>query len=65
MDLKLTRITLLPLFVGIAVACTPVPRRIPEGLQEVAAVTVLQTPQQQLMHAPSLFPESLHLHECE
>ena len=45
MDLKLTRITLLPLFVGIAVACTPVPRRIPEGLQEVAAVTVLQTPQ--------------------
>lgn len=45
MDLRVTRIPLLPLFVGIAVACTPVPRRIPEGLQEVAAVTVLQTPQ--------------------
>ena len=45
MDRKRTRIALLLLFVGIAVACTPVPRRIPEGLQEVAAVTVLQTPQ--------------------
>jgi mono/diheme cytochrome c family protein len=36
---------LLPL-AGIAVACTPTPNRtIPEGLQEVGAVTVLQTPQ--------------------
>jgi hypothetical protein len=29
----------------IAVACTPACRTIPEGLQEVGAVTVLQTPE--------------------
>ena len=35
---------LLP-FAGLAVACTPANRTIPEGLQEVQAVTVLQTPE--------------------
>ena len=36
---------LLPI-AAIAAACTPTPNRtIPEGLQEVQAVTVLQTPQ--------------------
>jgi len=38
-------IALLLQTAGIAVACTPAHRRIPEGLQEVAAVTVLQTPE--------------------
>jgi mono/diheme cytochrome c family protein len=38
-------IALLLLFAGIAPGCAPVPQKIPEGLQEVGAVTVLQTPQ--------------------
>jgi mono/diheme cytochrome c family protein len=45
MHRKAIFIALLLLFAGIDVACTPAHRRIPEGLQEVAAVTVLQTPQ--------------------
>ena len=45
MNRKVICIALLLLITGIAVACTPARGRIPEGLQEVAAVTVLQTPE--------------------
>jgi hypothetical protein len=45
MHRKAILVALLLQTAGIAVACTLANRRIPEGLQEVAAVTVLQTPE--------------------